>query len=168
LILTAWLTARRGDRQTSRLDWVFLVIPLVLGVRVWNSGIQALRHHEDLPGGVPVGMHPFMGTVALLAATGDARMLLGGGAPGARRIARQLWRMCFGLFIAAGSFFLGPNNRPRRLLSAVGLGPHIAPTFFRLGLYLILTLLPLVLLVFWPVRIRFPNADPRQAQGSSA
>lgn len=51
LILTAWLTARRGDRQTSRLDWVLLLIPLVLGVLAWHSGIQALRNHEDLPGG---------------------------------------------------------------------------------------------------------------------
>jgi hypothetical protein len=33
--------------------------------------------------------------------------------------------MCFGLFIAAGSFFLGPSNRPLRLLSAVVLGQHL-------------------------------------------
>ena len=168
LIATAWLTARRGDRETSRLDWVLLLIPLVIGVLVWDSGIQALRNHEDLPGGVPVGMHLLMGTVALLAATGDVRMLLCGGVPGARRIARHLWRMCFGLFIAAGSFFLGPNNRPQRLLSAVGLGHHMSPAFFSMGLYLILTILPLVLLVFWLVRIRFRNAYAGQTQSSSA
>ena len=168
LIATAWLTARRGDRDTSRLDWVLLLIPLVFGVLVWHSGVQALRNHEDLPGGVPVGMHLFMGTVALLAASGDVRMLLGGGVPGARRIARHLWRMCFGLFIAAGSFFMGPNNRPQRLLSAVGLGHHMSPVFFSMGLYLILTILPLVLLVFWLVRIRFRNAYAGQTQSSSA
>src|SRR5689334_24317153 len=28
LILTAWLTARRADGQTSKLDWAALLIPL--------------------------------------------------------------------------------------------------------------------------------------------
>jgi hypothetical protein len=56
----------------------------------------------------------FMGSVMLLAAAGDVRILVGGGVIGAKRIAPHLWRMCFGLFIAAGSFFLGPSNRPLR------------------------------------------------------
>ena len=50
LILTAWLTARRRHRETSRLDWVVPLIPLTLGILAWNSGIKALRSHEDLPG----------------------------------------------------------------------------------------------------------------------
>ncbi len=57
-------------------------------------------------------------------------MLARGGVLGAKRIARHLWRMCFGLFIAAGSFFLGPSNRPLRLLSTVGLGQHLSPALF--------------------------------------
>jgi hypothetical protein len=158
LILTAWLTARRRDRQTSRLDWVLLLVPLVLGALTWNSGIRALHSHKNLPGGVPVGMHLFMGSVALLAATGDVRMLVRGGIAGAKRIARHLWRMCFGLFIAAGSFFLGPNNRPLRLLSAVGIRQHVPAALFSTNLYLILTILPLALLIFWLVRVRFTNA----------
>ena len=32
LIGTAWLTARRRDGETSRLDWVVLLIPLAIGV----------------------------------------------------------------------------------------------------------------------------------------
>ena len=66
--------------------------------------------------------------------------------------------MCFGLFIAAGSFFLGPSNRPLRLLSTVGLGQHLSPKLFNTGLYLFLSVLPLILLIFWLVRIRFRNA----------
>jgi len=100
----------------------------------------------------------FMGSVMLLAAAGDVRMLVRGGVLGAKRIARHLWRMCFGLFIAAGSFFLGPSNRPLRLLSAVGLGQHLSPALFSTGLYLVLTILPLILLIFWLVRVRFTNA----------
>jgi hypothetical protein len=100
----------------------------------------------------------FMGSVCLLAAAGDVRMLVRGGVVGAKRIARHLWRMCFGLFIAAGSFFLGPSNRPLRLLSAVGLGQHLSPALFSTTLYLILTILPLILLIFWLVRVRFTPA----------
>ena len=160
LILTAWLTARRRHRETSRLDWVVPLIPLTLGILAWNSGIKALRSHEDLPGGVPVGMHLFMASVMLLAAAGDVRMLLHGGIVGTQRVVRHLWRMCFGLFIAAGSFFLGPSNRPRRLLSTLGLSQHMPSALFSTNLYLVLTVLPLALLIFWWVRVRFTNAFP--------
>jgi len=85
-------------------------------------------------------------------------MLLHGGIVGTQRVVRHLWRMCFGLFIAAGSFFLGPSNRPLRLLSAVGLGPRLSPALFSTGLYLVLTILPLLLLIFWLVRVRFTSA----------
>jgi hypothetical protein len=103
-----------------------------------------------------------MGSVMLLAAAGDVRMLVRGGLSGTQRIARHLWRMCFGLFIAAGSFFMGPSNRPLRLLSTVGLGQHLSPALFNTGLYLFLSMLPLILLIFWLVRIRFANAYGRR------
>ena len=102
-----------------------------------------------------------MGSVCLLAAAGDVRMLVGGGVLGTKRIARHLWRMCFGLFIAAGSFFLGPSNRPLRLLSAVGLGRHLPPVLFSTNLYLILSVLPLLLLFFWLVRLRLMSTYKR-------
>jgi hypothetical protein len=67
-----------------------------------------------------IGSFSLMASITLLAAAGDLRMLVRGGLFGAKRIARHLWRMCFGLFIASGSFFFGPSNRPLRLLSRVG------------------------------------------------
>jgi len=84
-------------------------------------------------------------------------MLVGGGVVGPKRIARHLWRMCFGLFIAAGSFFMGPSNRPLRLLSSVGLGQHLSQALFSTTVYLILTILPLILLVYWLLRVRLTN-----------
>jgi len=39
-----------------------------------------------------------------LAAIGDFSVILRRGIAGAQRIARHLWRLCFGLFIAVGSF----------------------------------------------------------------
>jgi hypothetical protein len=158
LIGTAWLTARRRDGETSRFDWVVLLIPLALGILTWMNGIKVVRSGASSQDGVPVGMSFFMGSVMLLAAAGDVRMVVRGGVFGAKRIARHLWRMCFGLFIAAGSFFLGPSNRPLRLLSTVGLGQHLSPALFSTTVYFILTLLPLILLIFWVVRVRFTNA----------
>ena len=157
LILTAWLTARRRPGATRRYDWILLLLPLALGLLTWKNGISIVRSGVDSPDGVPVGMSFFMGSVMLLAAAGDVRMLIGGGVLGAKRIARHLWRMCFGLFIAAGSFFMGPANRPLRLLSAAGLGQHLPPALFSMGVYLILTLLPLILLVYWLIRVRFTD-----------
>src|ERR1700720_2239383 len=167
LIGTAWLTARRRDGETRRFDWVVLLIPLTLGILTWMNGLQVVRSGASSQNGVPVGMIFFMGSVMLLAAAGDLRMLLGGGVLGARRIARHLWRMCFGLFIAAGSFFMGPSNRPLRLLSAVGLGQHLPQALFTTTLYLILTILPLVMLIFWLVRVRVTNAYKGSLQLSS-
>jgi hypothetical protein len=157
LILTAWLTARRRDGETARFDWLLLVIPLALGTLTWVNGIAIVRSGVDPPDGVPAGMNFFMGSIMLLAAAGDVRMLVGGGIAGAKRIARHLWRMCFGLFIAAGSFFMGPSNRPFRLLSTVGLGQHLPMALFSTGVYLVLTIAPLILLVYWLVRVRFTN-----------
>ena len=161
LITTAWLTARRRDGETSRFDWVALLIPLAIGIFNWVYGLKVLRGGANSVDGVPVGMMLFMGSICLLAAAGDVRMLVGGGVLGAKRIARHLWRMCFGLFIAAGSFFLGPSNRPLRLLSEVGLGKHLSPAIFGTTLYLILTILPLVLLIFWLIRVRFTSASKK-------
>ena len=158
LIGTAWLTARRRGGETSRSDWLVMLIPLTLGILTWMNGFKVVRSGASSQNGVPVGMMFFMGSVMLLAALGDVRMLVRGGVQGTQRLARHLWRMCFGLFIAAGSFFLGPSNRPLRLLSAAGLGQHLPRALFSNGLYLVLTILPLFLLIFWLVRVRFTSA----------
>src|SRR5208282_3276566 len=168
LIGTAWLTARRRDGETSRWDWLAFLVPLALGIFTWMNGIQVVRSGATSQDGVPVGMTFFMGSVMLLAAAGDVRMLVRGGLFGVKRIARHLWRMCFGLFIASGSFFLGPSNRPVRLLSAVGLGQHLSPALFSTPSYLILSVLPLVMLIFWLVRVRFRNAYQGSIQLASA
>jgi hypothetical protein len=68
LIGTAWLTARRRDGETSRFDWVVLLIPLALGILLWMNGVKVVRSGASSQGGVPVGMMFFMGSVGLLAA----------------------------------------------------------------------------------------------------
>src|SRR5262249_53161364 len=154
LILTAWLTARRRDGKTSKYDWALLSIPLVLGSLTIISGVAKLRIAGPPQDGVPAGMNFFMGTVMLLAGAGDIRMLARGGIFGSQRVARHLWRMCFGFFIATGSFFLGPANRPLRFLSAIGLRQQVFRTLLRQELLLFLAILPLLLMIFWIIRVK--------------
>jgi hypothetical protein len=135
LVATAWVTAKRKDGETSVFDWFAMVVPLALGVGTWMSGIRMVQGGSQ-EGGLRVGMAFFMGTVLLLAAAGDLRMLLRGGVFGLQRIVRHLWRMCLGLFIASGSFFLGQGSK-------------IFPGVFRGSpLLLIPAFLPLGLLAF--------------------
>lgn len=82
----------------------------------------------------------FVATVCLLAALGDFRMIRAGGVRGARRLTRHLWRMCFGLFIATGSFFLGQ-------MQFVPAPIRVVP------LLLALAITPLVLLLYWVSRV---------------
>jgi hypothetical protein len=145
LILTAWLTAKRADGQTSKFDWAALLIPLALGIGTWINGVQMVRAGSQ-EGALRVGMAFFIGSMLLLAAAGDLRMLLRGGVFGVQRIVRHLWRMCFGLFIATGSFFLGQGSK-------------MFPSIFRDSpLLFIPAFLPLLLLIFWVFRVRFTSA----------
>jgi hypothetical protein len=85
------------------------------------------------------------GGILLLAAAGDVRVLARGGISGRPRIVRHLWRMCVGLFIATGSFFLGQ--------------PQVFPAALRGSIYLIVpAVLPLPLLIYWLIRVRFRDA----------
>jgi hypothetical protein len=76
--------------------------------------------------------------------TGDIRMLLRRGISGTQRIARHLWRMCFALFIAAASIFLARQQVFPDLLR-------------RTGVLMGLSFLPLALMIFWLIRVRFTN-----------
>jgi hypothetical protein len=95
--------------------------------------------------GVPVPMIIFMAAVALLSAASDIRLLRGAVNTGRSRIARHLWRMCFALWIAAGSFFLGQMDEFPAWLQ-------------RPALMAIPAMLPLVLMLFWLWRIRIRRA----------
>jgi hypothetical protein len=144
-VATAWVTIKRRAGETSKFDWVALLVPLAVGAILVTSGIQALNSPTGVKYGAPTEMHFFLGAIALSAAAGDVRMLLRGGVFGAQRIARHLWRMCFGLWIAAGSVFLARQQ--------------LFPAFLRnTGALYFLTALPLLMMIFWLVRIRFTSA----------
>jgi len=154
LVATAWMTARRRDPKTDILNWgAFLFIVALAFVEV-TLGLEAAMSPTGLKYDYPPGPYFFLGSVAVLAATGDIRMLVRRAISGSKRIARHLWRMCFALFIAAGSIFLARQQ----------LFPEILR---KSGVLLLLSFLPLILMIFWLVRVRFANAYKKMSAASS-
>jgi uncharacterized membrane protein len=142
MVTTAWFTGRHKNGQTGAFDWVALISALGFAAYLWPLGVGALHRPHRMMNGVPAAMSFFLGSVVVLAALGDVRMLVRGGVTGAQRIGRHAWRMSFGLFIATGSFFLGQQQ--------------VFPVRWRGSVVLmVLGLFPLGLLVFWVVRVRF-------------
>jgi len=155
LVATAWATARRGDRETGIFDWAAMLIPLLVGIALLILGLEVVYGHAKSPKGVPIGMYFVMGSVMLLAAAGDIRMLVRGGVFGVKRIVRHLWRMCFGFFISTGSFFLGQQQ--------------VFPAWLRGSSVLFIpATLPLLLMIFWLLRVRFTNAFKVQPSGRTS
>src|SRR5262249_8642283 len=145
LVTTAWVTARRRHEETRSFDFGALLVALAVAIGYVIFGLAAARSQTGLRDGVPAAMLFVMGSVALLAALGDVRMLVRGGVSGAQRLGRHLWRMCFALFIAAASVFLARQRLFPAILRQTG------------TLYL-LSFLPLMLMIFWLIRVRVANA----------
>jgi hypothetical protein len=144
LVATAWWTARRRDAETGTFDWGALTVPLAVGAGLVLYGFQAANSQTGSKDGDPATAYFIFGSVALLFAAGDVRMLVRGGVSGTQRIARHLLRMCYALFTASASFFLGRQ---------------IFPAFLRkTGVLFLLSFLPLILMIFWLFRVRFQNA----------
>jgi len=154
MVVTALLTVRARNRSSQWTDAGALVMGVTVGAFALKTGLDAANDTTGTMNGVPAGMMFFFAAAALLGAAGDVRVMLSGGLHGAQRIARHLWRMCFSLFIASGSFFLGQAKvipKPIRIL------PLLA----------IPALLPLVLLLYWLVRVLFTKWYRRRADSFS-
>ena len=104
-VITALTTVRAASAWTRRLNAVALLVAIALALFEVGLGLKALASPDGTVNGVPFFMPFFLATVTTLAAAGDVRLMWSGTLRAAPRLARHLWRMCFALFIAAGSFF---------------------------------------------------------------
>jgi hypothetical protein len=137
MVVTALLTVRRPAARFQWIDPAAALVALAVGLTAMGFVFGA-------------GDATFFifGAVALLAAVGDARLLLGRRLDGPRRLTRHLWRMCFALFVAVGSFFLGQ--------------PQVFPKAVRdSGVLVLPVLIVLSTLFYWLVRVRFRRRPPR-------
>jgi len=148
LVTTALLTVRHRVQGFHWIDIGATLIALIVGFYDITLGIEALNRPKGTLDGVPAAAIFIFSAVALLAAAGDVRMMLARGLQGGHRLARHLWRMCFALFIAAGSLFLGQTQ--------------VFPEALRKpGLLAIPVLLVLLLMLYWLGRVLFTQWRPR-------
>src|SRR5258708_35760512 len=77
LVATAWVTARRNAGEPGIFDWGALLVASAVGAFEMTYGVEAAISQTGLTYGYPPGPYFAFGSVALLAATGDLRMLVG-------------------------------------------------------------------------------------------
>ena len=143
-VITALTAVRPASIWTRRINWIALVVAIALVVTEIAMGFIALRHPDGTIQGVPFFMPFILAIITTLAAFGDIRMMRPGALRGAPRLARHLWRMCFALFIAAGSFF-SIRQRVAKILPE----PFITPMMRSLPVLLVF-----VAMFYWLWRVR--------------
>ncbi|OGT84790.1 MAG: hypothetical protein A3H91_08080 [Gammaproteobacteria bacterium RIFCSPLOWO2_02_FULL_61_13] len=149
LVTTALLTVRRRARVINWIDLGAMLVAVLVGGYEINLGFGALHSPTGKIDGLPPAPAFVFGTVALLAALGDLRMMLAGGLQGVQRIARHLWRMGAAMFIATGSFFLGQAK--------------VFPEQVRIIPLLVIPVLAVLLtLLYWLVRVLILKRVPHR------
>jgi uncharacterized membrane protein len=141
---TALTTVRPPSTWTRRFTIAAMLAAIGMATLDIIGGMRAVRSPRGALGGVPFPMFFFLATVLLLAAFGDLRQLRAGGLRGVSRLRRHLWRMCFALFIAAGSFF----SIRERVASIL---PEPFPSA---PLRVLAILLPFAAMFYWLWRVR--------------
>jgi hypothetical protein len=139
-VATAWLTVKRREGRLFEIV-AFLVAASVAALGFWSAYLIATGAREAAN---PYILYAslFVNSAIALAAFGDLSVAIRGRIAGAQRIARHLWRMCFALFIAVGSFSAqGVDALPASLP-----GPQIL---------LASILVVLSTMIYWLVRVLF-------------
>lgn len=159
---TALTTVRPVSSWTRRINAVALTVAVALAAGCALSGVRLITATGRDANGVPVqtaGVVSLLtGVLLVMATTGDVRIMRFGLPRGGPRLARHLWRMCFALFIAAGSFFSLRERVATLLPEPLTTGPMRA--------------LPIVLLFgtmfYWLLRLRGRRTLPVLVRHDSA
>ncbi len=144
LLISGALAARRRDTKAGAPE----VIGLIIALSITAAGVILMQMGSASPSGTVDGSPPqafFLFTIAgAFAAAGELHVLVRRQLSNVSRIARHLWRMCFSLFIASGSFFLGQQQVfPEALRDSV--------------LLYAIALSPLPVMLFWLGKVRFDD-----------
>jgi hypothetical protein len=136
LVMTGWLTVRRDEGVVGRAEIGGCAGAMVIAAVALFWLLPMTLGPEGRAQGVPVAAPFILVGVAALLAILDLKVILAGGVTGVSRILRHLWRMCLGLFIAAGSFFIGQQKDMPAFMQG-------SPVLLLLGFA------PLIAMVFW-------------------
>ena len=156
LVITA-LTTVRPFRASRWLDTTLLLIAVAGTVVSLTVGLQTLASPTRTMYGLPPFPYFMFGAVGLVAIIGDVRVIRRGARQGTARLARHLWRMCWALWIATSSFFLGQAQvipKPIRITPVLALP--------------VLAVLVTMLYWLWRVRVRQMPLQRRASQSRAA
>jgi uncharacterized membrane protein len=135
-VATGLLAVRRTSNRALDLGGLLIVIAV---------GLFAFKSGRDAAGSMVAPPLFLFGSVAMLAAVGDAKLLSAGRLTGSSRLKRHLWRLCFAMWIAAASFFWGPKGRVPEIINIPALLP-------------IPVLTPIGVMLYWLWRLRRKRA----------
>jgi hypothetical protein len=144
MVATAWVTARRRDNEAGLVEIAAFLAALACALAGFYSAYLYATGAKEPENPFIIFANLFVSSAIALAALGDLSVVLRRGISGAQRIARHLWRMCFGLLIAVGSF----------AAQGVGALPAAIPGP---ALLLASMLLVLVAMSYWLVRVLFTH-----------
>lgn len=152
LIASGWLAARGHEDRAGAAVWMVGLVNLANAVALVALGMQAQTTEGGMLLGFPAEDYFFLAGMAGVAAAGDASLAFRKEISERHRIARHLWRMCVGFFIAAGSAFTGPGAGafPEELRDA--------------GVLVLPELIILALMLFWLARtLRGRESETRRS-----
>lgn len=154
LVTTAWRAGRRRDGATGGFDAGALLFVSAVALAGLSFGVEAASSPKGVKDGMPAAIYFVFGTIALLCAISDTRLLVRGHLSGSRRIARHLWRMCLALLIATLSFYPGQAKLFPMWLRDTNLlfTPHV---------------LLIGSMIFWKVRVSFSKAREKRSAVSA-
>jgi uncharacterized membrane protein len=142
-VATAWVTGRRRDGEVGAFEIVALLAALALAFAFAMNAYALVTGATESPNPIfPYVLYGISGAMAL-AAVADFSIIVRHGLIGAQRVARHLWRMCFGLFIAVGSF--------------AAQGSSVLPPALRSQALLASIIIVLTVMFYWLVRVLFTN-----------
>jgi uncharacterized membrane protein len=140
LVITALATVRPVTPASRRLDFGATLLGLSVGLISLALAFVSLSSGGTIDG-VPTPIFIMFAAVGLLGGAGDVRVMRSGALRGPRRIARHLWCMCWALWIAVFSFFIGQAE--------------VLPEAIRIPSLLALPVVTVVVvMVYWLWRVR--------------
>jgi hypothetical protein len=110
LVLTSWATVRIPSATLDKFSYVAPIVAGSIGMIALYWGSMAALGYEEVDDDIPVAAYFVFSGLAFLSACGDVATILKGGAVGAQRLARHLWRMCFALYLFTATLFTGPGS----------------------------------------------------------
>ncbi|MBB3060561.1 hypothetical protein [Microbulbifer rhizosphaerae] len=140
LVITSLWIVQNKSKQLSGRHYITPVVSAAIALAGGYCAFLAAGDEYGVMDGFGAEPYLFFAVLALICCILDIRLLASKGLTATHRLARHLWRMCFALFIAIGSF--------------IERGAKILPESIQQSLWLeLLDKLVLLVVLFWFIKL---------------